>query len=180
MPEPESAPLRHPSPNHFRADVPLRLLLLLAALAGLLLVLTSKQTELIPFPFPPYAISHTAKWTHSPAFVYLVVALAAGCLYSVVTLVAAATWSRPATLLFLLIISDAMMAGVLAAATGTGGAIGYLGVKGNSHVNWGKVCNVYGKFCRHIGSGVALALAASVLLVTLVALSSHSLYRRSR
>ncbi|RRT50785.1 hypothetical protein B296_00051521 [Ensete ventricosum] len=73
-----------------------------------------------------------------------------------------------------------VMAGVMASATGTAGSVAYLGLKGNSHVNWNKVCNVYDKFCRHVGSSAALSLVASAVLVSLVVLSSYSLYRRCR
>lgn len=73
-----------------------------------------------------------------------------------------------------------VMAGVMASAAGTAGSVAYLGLKGNSHVNWNKVCNVYDKFCRHVGSSAAVSLVASVLLVSLVVLSSYSLYRRCR
>ncbi|RZS17749.1 hypothetical protein BHM03_00049932 [Ensete ventricosum] len=41
-----------------------------------------------------------------------------------------------------------------------------VGLKGNSHVNRSKVCNVYGKFCGHIGSSIAVSVVASILLVS--------------
>ncbi|CAL9763677.1 unnamed protein product [Musa acuminata subsp. burmannicoides] len=57
-----------------------------------------------------------------------------------------------------------------------------LGLKANSHVffptNWSKVYNVYGKFCRHIGSSITISLVASILLVLLVVPSAYSLHRR--
>ncbi|KAJ8475716.1 hypothetical protein OPV22_019443 [Ensete ventricosum] len=40
------------------------------------------------------------------------------------------------------------------------------GLKGNSLVNRSKVCNVYGKFCGHIGSSIAVSVVASILLVS--------------
>ncbi|RRT45312.1 hypothetical protein B296_00044898 [Ensete ventricosum] len=42
----------------------------------------------------------------------------------------------------------------------------YTGLKGNSLVNRSKVCNVYGKFCGHIGSSIAVSVVASILLVS--------------
>lgn len=72
------------------------------------------------------------------------------------------------------------MLGVMASATGTGGAVAYVGLRGNSHVQWNKICGTFDRFCRYIGSAVAVSLAASVLLVALIVLSSYSLYRRSR
>lgn len=72
------------------------------------------------------------------------------------------------------------MAGVMASATGSSAAVAYIGLKGNDHVGWTKVCNKFSKYCRHIGSSAALSLVASIILVLLVVLSSYSIYRRSR
>lgn len=72
------------------------------------------------------------------------------------------------------------MAGIMASAMGSTGGVAYIGLKGNDHVGWMKICNRFGKYCRHIGSSAALSLLASVILVLLVAVSSYSMYRRSR
>lgn len=72
------------------------------------------------------------------------------------------------------------MAGIMASATGATGGVAYIGLKGNSHVNWSKICNFYDKFCRHIGASALVSLIASIILVILVIISSYSLYRRSR
>ncbi|KAF5181986.1 Casp-like protein, partial [Thalictrum thalictroides] len=72
-----------------------------------------------------------------------------------------------------------LMVGIVVSATGTAGGVAYTGLKGNSHARWGKICNVYDKFCRHVGISLALSLFASVLLVVLVMLSTYTLYRRS-
>ena len=63
-------------------------------------------------------------------------------------------------------------AAVMASAMGSGGGVAWIGLKGNSHTRWNKICDTYGKFCRHIGS--------SIILVLLAALNAYSLYRRSR
>ena len=72
------------------------------------------------------------------------------------------------------------MLGLAASATGTAGGVAYIGLKGNSHVGWNKVCNTYDKFCRHVGGSIAVALFASILLVLLVWLSLFTLYSRIR
>lgn len=71
------------------------------------------------------------------------------------------------------------MVGVVASATGSAGSMAYLGIRGNSHANWDKICNRYHKFCRHVGSSVIVSCVAAIVLVLLVVLSSYSLYRRS-
>jgi uncharacterized protein (TIGR01569 family) len=107
------------------------------------------------------------------------VALCATCLYSLLTALGSL---RPPTArtLFILLLLDVFYAAVMASATGSGGGVAWIGLKGNSHTRWNKICDAYGKFCRHIGSSVFLALVASVLLVLLAVLNAYSLYRRSR
>lgn len=174
-----------PPPNFFVIDFALRLLLLASTVSSLVVLATSKQTKIIPTGLPPpfSLVEREAYFKNSPALIYLLVALSVGGLYSIITLLAscfAISNPSPSTkLLFHLIVFDALMAGIMASATGTGGSVAYLGLKGNSHVNWTKVCNVYGKFCRYIGSSIAVSLVASIVLVLLVVHSSYSLYRRS-
>ncbi|KAJ0980696.1 hypothetical protein J5N97_008951 [Dioscorea zingiberensis] len=182
-----SAPPPPPMVNYFGVDFALRLLLFASSLSALLVMVTSKQTELIPTSLPPpfpVSVSRAAKFNHSPAFIYMVAALAVTCFYSIVTMLTSAlVISNPlpsAKMLFNMILFDALMAGVMASATGATGGVAYIGLKGNSHVRWNKICNVYDKFCRHIGATAAVSLVASIILVVLVVLSSYSLYRRSR
>ncbi|XP_077243716.1 CASP-like protein 1D1 isoform X2 [Tasmannia lanceolata] len=143
---------------------------------AVVVMVTSKQTEFIPIPLP-------AKFNYSPAFIYFVVGLSVAGLYSLLSLMCSAfAISKPSAstkILFLFAILDALMAGIVASATGAAASIAYVGLKGNSHVYWLKICNIYDKFCRHIGSSVAVSLFASIILVLLVALSTYSLYRRS-
>ncbi|XP_010904771.1 CASP-like protein 1D1 [Elaeis guineensis] len=174
-----------PPPNFFALDFALRLLLLAATVAALVVLVTSKQTIRVATNLPqPFSFAtRSAYFKNSPALIYLLVALSVGVLYSIITILSSCfAISRPSPspkLYFHLIVFDALMAGILASATGTAGSIAYLGLKGNSHIGWTKVCNVYGKFCRHIGSSTIVTLVASIVLVLLVVLSSYSLYRRS-
>lgn len=186
---PESGYAHAPArpPNFFGVDFSLRLLLFASALSALVVLVTSKETKNIPTglqaPFPTL-VPRAADFKHSPAFIYLLAALSVTCLYSILTIITSSTVisnPSPSTkMLFYLILFDALMAGVMASATGASFAVAYIGLKGNSHVRWTKICNVYEKFCRHIGGSTAVSLVASIILVVLVLLSSYSLYRRSR
>lgn len=73
-----------------------------------------------------------------------------------------------------------IMLGIVASATGAAGSIAYVGLKGNDHTRWMKICHVYDKFCRHVGSSIAVSLFAAVLLVFLCVLNICSLYKRIR
>lgn len=89
--------------------------------------------------------------------------------------ITALNWKREAIMLILQV-----MLGIVASATGASGGVAYIGLKGNDHSRWTKICNVYDKYCRHIGSATGVSLLAAVLLVLLSMHSSYSLYLRIR
>lgn len=165
-------------------DALLRVLLLVASVVAVVVMVTSNQTKLIPVPLPggPALVPKSAKFHYSPAFIYLVAALSVAGLYSIITGLASlyAVWkpSIPAKCLFFLILTDVLILGVVASATGTAGGVTYVGLKGNSHVNWNKICGTYGKFCRYVGSSVFVSLFASLVLVLLIIGNAYALYRR--
>ncbi|KAK4856442.1 hypothetical protein QYF36_017541 [Acer negundo] len=158
-------------------DVALRALLFSATLVAIILMVTSEQSEFVPEKRP-------AKFTHSPAFIYFVAAMAVACFYSIITiLVSILVIFKPTfhkTFLLHFALWDVLMLGLVASATGAAGSVAYIGLKGNSHVRWEKVCSTYDKYCRYVGSSTALALFAAVVLVLLSMLSTYSLYKRIR
>lgn len=48
---------------------------------------------------------------------------------------------------------------------------------GEAEVQWMSICEMYGKFCRQIGEGIASALVMSLCMLLLSALSAFSLFR---
>ncbi|KAI5018466.1 hypothetical protein ZWY2020_043354 [Hordeum vulgare] len=168
------------------ADLALRVLLFAVSLSGLVVLVTAKQTEIVPLVLtPPFRFGPVpAQFKDSPALIYLLVALCMTSLYSLLTAASSiksmSSSASCAKGLFILILFDVVYAGIMASATGTAGAVAWVGLKGNSHTRWNKICNIYDKFCRHIGSATCLGLIASIILVLLVVLSAYSLSRRSR
>lgn len=71
-----------------------------------------------------------------------------------------------------------LILGLVASATGTAGGVAYVGLKGNDHLMWNKICNKYDKFCHHLAGSLAASLFASIVLVLLVWLSVYSLHGR--
>ncbi|XP_043718009.1 CASP-like protein 1D1 [Telopea speciosissima] len=165
-------------------DLCLRILLFTASLTAMVVMVTSNQTKLIQTPM--YSFPIPAKFTYSPSYKYFVVALSLSTLYSILSGIAS-SWilanpcsSKKLLKFYLALIShDVLMLGAVAAATGCAGAVGYIGLKGNSHANWSEICDVYDKFCRHIGASVVVSLFASLLLASLVMLSAYSVYSLS-
>jgi len=158
--------------DHSKFDLILRFLLFAASVASVVVMVTGNQTEF----FQP------AKFRYSPAFVYFVAAFSVAGLYSIITtFVSLSAIRKPnlkTKLLLHLIFWDAVMLGILASATGTAGGIAYLGLKGNNHTRWQKICHIYDKFCRHIGASVAVGLFGSIVTLLLIWISAHSIHSR--
>ncbi|KAA8527489.1 hypothetical protein F0562_034796 [Nyssa sinensis] len=182
-PPPEALRPESKAPGYFVvADLVLRVLLFASTLTSVVVMVTSKQSEFFQVSGLRYPVLVSTKFNHSPAFIYFVAALSVACLYSIISsLLSVFAILKPGCstkLLVHFVIIDVLMLGIVAAATGSAGAVGYVELKGNSHVGWKKVCHVYDKFCRHIGSAIFISLFASVLLVLLVLLSVYSLSRK--
>nr|Q20BM9.1 RecName: Full=CASP-like protein 1 [Panax ginseng]ABD73297.1 unknown [Panax ginseng] len=145
-------------------------------------MVTGKQTELIPIPFPPYQIPYSSKFTDSPAFIYFVAAFSVAGLYSIITsLLSGLALLKPGyakQLVSHFVVVDVLLLGIVAAAIGAAGGVGYIGLRGNSHSRWTKICNIYDTFCQHLAGSIAAGLIASIVLVLLILLSFFTLSRK--
>ncbi|XP_057738407.1 CASP-like protein 1D2 [Arachis stenosperma] len=173
-----SAPIPLNGLDYSKIDVILRFLLFGASVSAVASIVSSDQTELVLFQGVP--VPNPAKFKYSPALIYFVSAFSVSGLYGLLTtIVSISVIQKPQyKLKFLLhlLLCDALILGIVASATGTAGGIAYLGLKGNSHVGWIKVCNVYDKFCRHLAGSIATALFGSIVDVLLIWLSAYTLH----
>ncbi|KAH1089204.1 hypothetical protein J1N35_016461 [Gossypium stocksii] len=172
--------------NYSAVDVGLRVVLLAAAVIAVVVMATSKQTEMVPVPGLPTSVRvpFSAEFTDSPAFVYFMAALSTTGLYSIITVLASILLGRKPSYANIILLAFALMdvvfVGIVASATGAAGSVAYIGLRGNSHVRWDKICNVYDEFCRHVGTAIAFSLFAAILLVFLTMFSTFALYKKIR
>ncbi|XP_055818285.1 CASP-like protein 1 [Solanum dulcamara] len=176
--EPEKAappPATRPTDYFAVADLVLRFLVFASALVSVVVMSTSKQTEMLPTPRP-------ATFNQSPALIYFVVALSVAGFFSIITTLGSLySIIKPgcyAKIISHFIVIDVLLIGIVASATGAAASVTYIGLKGNTHVGWGKVCTLYGKFCRYLGASIGVSLFATVMLVLLVLLSVYSLSKK--
>ncbi|KGN57070.1 CASP-like protein 1D1 [Cucumis sativus] len=190
--EPESAKEAPPPPstaapggmNLFLVGVVLRFVVFAAAVSSVVVMVTSKQTVVNKLRGVPPGFPVEAKFDDSPAFRYFVAALSVAAFYSLVTglssLFVIAKPNCHTKSLLHYAIWDTFILGVVASATGAAGGVAYIGLKGNTHVRWDKVCYAFDKFCRHVGASLATSLFASVVMVLLIWISIISLHARIR
>ncbi|GMH20035.1 hypothetical protein Nepgr_021876 [Nepenthes gracilis] len=180
---PPPPPPPPPASAYFASDAFFRVLLLAASIVAVVVMVTSKETELVLVSRFPFPVPATAKWKYSPALIYFVAALSTAGLYAIIsTFVSLSGVFFPAKspkLFLVLALHDTIVLGIVASATGAAAGVAYIGYKGNSHVAWVKVCNVYDKYCRHVAGSLAVGLFASFVLIILIFLNVTALYHRA-
>ncbi|XP_062105019.1 CASP-like protein 1E2 [Humulus lupulus] len=130
---------------------------------------------------PPLTIPVTAKWHYLSAFTYFVVANAIASSYALISLIfslANHSGKKSGNLGFLMAVFDMMMVALLFSSNGAAAAIGLMGMQGNSHVQWKKVCNVFNKFCHQGAAAVVLSLLGANAFLLLAILAIKRLPRK--
>lgn len=79
----------------------------------------------------------------------------------------------------MILVADLMMVALLFSSIGGTGAIGLIGIKGNSHLQWKKICNMYAKFCHQVTASVALSLMGAIAFLLLIILTASKLHKRT-
>ncbi|KVI07778.1 Uncharacterized protein family UPF0497, trans-membrane plant [Cynara cardunculus var. scolymus] len=74
-------------------------------------------------------------------------------------------WSRNYS--YTEISNHTLLLGIVVAATGAGGVVAYIGLEGNSHSRWNKICHTYGSFCFHFAASILPVLGGRRLVMAL-------------
>ncbi|XP_071727362.1 CASP-like protein 1 [Rutidosis leptorrhynchoides] len=161
--------------NHAKVDVALRALVVITSLIAVIVMVTSKQKENIQVA-PQMIIRADARFTHSPSFTYFVAAYSVTFLYGIFTgyssysaLKAQRGHSTEQLINFAL--TDSLLCGIDAAATGAAGGVAYEALKGNPHIHWTKICHIFDKFCDHLAAAGFVSIVTGATLLLLVWLS---------
>ncbi|PSR92645.1 CASP-like protein [Actinidia chinensis var. chinensis] len=163
----------------------MRVLAFALTLVAAIVLGVDKQTKVVPVPvvstLPPLNVPVTAKWHYLSAFVYFVVANSIACTYAALSLVLTlANRGGKKGLALIITILDIMMVALLFSGEGAAAAVGIIGYKGNSHVRWNKVCNVFEEFCHQVAAALVLSLLGSVAFFLLVVLAALNLHKKCK
>eukprot|EP00253_Pinus_taeda_P005323 PITA_05323 len=160
----------------FVVDVILRLLAIGCTFSAAIVMGTNKQMVMLPIigPWP-------AKYQYSPAFVFFVVANAVACGYTLISFIFSVTGNFASSTLsdFLLSVTDLVMVALVSAGFSAAAAIAYVGYKGNSHTQWGKICGIYDRFCNHVIGALTASFVSLIILLVLTVMNIYSIYRRT-
>ncbi|QCD77012.1 hypothetical protein DEO72_LG1g634 [Vigna unguiculata] len=154
-------------------DLFLRLFAILLTLVASVVIGADKQTAIVPIKFvesmPPLYVPVAAKWHYLSAFVYFVGANAMACAYAALSLLLR-LGNRRKGMETVITVFDTLMVALLFSSNGAAIAVGLLGLQGNSHVHWNKVCNIFGKFCDQVAASLFISLLGSITFLLLLLL----------
>ncbi|PNY04412.1 CASP-like protein vit_07s0104g01350-like protein [Trifolium pratense] len=155
-------------------DVLLRVLAFLLTLTATIIVGVDKETKIISYSELQFKV--TAKWEYMSAIVFFLVSNAIGCSYAAISMVIStiARTNGNKTTLLIITVLDLIIMALLFSANGAGAAVGVLGQKGNSHVQWMKVCNIFDAYCRHTTVALVLSIIGSSIFLLIVV---HSVFK---
>ncbi|KAK2992036.1 hypothetical protein RJ640_014897 [Escallonia rubra] len=112
---------------------------------------------------------------------YFVVANAIACSYAAVSLLLTlASRGGKKNVALMIIILDLVMVALLFSGNGAATTAGLLGYQGNKHVQWNKVCNMFGKFCNQVAAAIAMSMLASLAFLLLVLLAALNLHKKHK
>ncbi|KAK4588902.1 hypothetical protein RGQ29_019778 [Quercus rubra] len=151
----------------------LRLVAFMATASATIVMALNKQTIALVVATVgnnPIKASLTAKFQHTPAFVFFVVANSMASFHNLLILVVEIVGHKidyKGLRLAIIAILDMLI--VVLAAAGDGAAVfmAELGKHGNSHARWNKICDKFQTFCDH-GSGALIASFIGLILLLII------------
>ncbi|KAK7396846.1 hypothetical protein VNO78_18007 [Psophocarpus tetragonolobus] len=163
-------------------DLFMRFLGLSFTLVAAIIVGVDNETKVITYAEMQFKA--TAKWEYMSAIVFFLVSNAIACSYAaasvVITVMARSSGSKNDVTVLVLTALDLVMMALLFSANGAACAVGVIAQKGNSHVQWMKVCNFFDAYCRHVTAALVLSIIGSTVFLLLVLHSVLKLHYRSR
>ncbi|CAD5333949.1 unnamed protein product [Arabidopsis thaliana] len=136
----------------------LRLLALSATLSAAIVMGLNKETKTFvvgKVGNTPIQATFTAKFDHTPAFVFFVVANAMVSFHN------------------LLMIALQIFGGKMEFTANAAAFMAEVGKNGNKHARWDKICDRFATYCDH-GAGALIAAFAGVILMLIISAASIS------
>ncbi|CAI9090416.1 OLC1v1023131C1 [Oldenlandia corymbosa var. corymbosa] len=149
----------------------LRILTLFATVSATVVMSIDKQTintVVATIGNTPIRASVTAKFQHTPAFVFFVIANAMASFHNLLMLIVEFTGHKfdfKGLRHLLVPILDMLNVALISAGAGAAVFMGELGRNGNSHARWNKICDKFDTYCNHASGAIIASLAGLILMI---------------
>ncbi|KAG7532744.1 Casparian strip membrane protein domain [Arabidopsis thaliana x Arabidopsis arenosa] len=157
----------------------LRLLAFSATLSAAIVMGLNKETETFvvgKVGNTPIKATFTAKFDHTPAFVFFVVANAMVSFHNFLMIALQIFGGKMEFTGFRLLsvaILDMLNVTLVSAAANAAAFMAEVGKNGNKHARWDKICDRFATYCDH-GAGALIAAFAGVILMLIISAASIS------
>ncbi|XP_028761628.1 CASP-like protein 1C2 [Neltuma alba] len=141
----------------------LRVLAFGATLSSVIVMATSHET------FSFFTVSLEAKYTHSSAFKYFVIANSVVAVYGFLVLFLPSGSFLWQFVIFFDLVFTILLTSSISAAL----AMAYVGKKGNRYTGWVPVCGQVPKYCHQVTGALASGFIALIMYIILLV---HSIY----
>ncbi|KFK31650.1 hypothetical protein AALP_AA6G140800 [Arabis alpina] len=151
----------------------LRLLAFSATLSAAIVMALNKETKTFVvgnIGNTPIKATFTAKFQHTPAFVFFVIANVMVSFHNLLMIGLQLFGGKKESTAFRLLsvaILDMLNVTLISAAANAAAFMAELGKSGNKHARWGKICDRFATYCDH-GAGALLAAFAGVILMLFI------------
>ncbi|MED6168297.1 hypothetical protein PIB30_010353 [Stylosanthes scabra] len=159
----------------------LRILAFLATASATLVMALNKQTKhfvVATIGTTPITVSITAKFQHTPAFIFFVIANGVASLHCLMMIgvdILGPQFDYKGLKPVLIPILDMMSLVLASAGDGAATFMSELGRNGNSHARWDKICDKFGSYCNRGGAALIASFIAIILLLIITVMSINKL-----
>ncbi|KAJ6332585.1 hypothetical protein OIU77_008616 [Salix suchowensis] len=140
-----------------------RVIAFLATATATLVMALNKETKTLVVAMvgsTPIKVTLTAKFQHTPAFVFFVIANGMASFHN----------------LMMIMTTVALISGGASAAT----FMAEVGKNGNSHARWNKICDKFETFCDRGGVAIIASSAGLILMLIITAMSIFKLLNKPK
>ncbi|KAI4333529.1 hypothetical protein L6164_018321 [Bauhinia variegata] len=164
----------------------LRVVAFLATASATIVMATNKQTKSLvvaTIGTTPISVTLTAKFSHTPAFVFFVVANGCASLHNLAMIamdMLGAKFDCKGLRFALIAILDLMAVALASAGDGAATFMSELGKNGNSHARWDKICDKFEPYCNRGGIALITSFIGNVLLLIITVMSIIKVLKQNR
>ncbi|XVF23074.1 hypothetical protein REPUB_Repub13aG0006600 [Reevesia pubescens] len=164
-------------PKCSRTLLGLRILAFLATAAATLVMLLNKQTKtfvVATIGTTPIKVTLTAKFQHTPAFVFFVIANGLVSFHNLLMIMVELflrKFNYKGLRFALIAILDMLNVALVSGGANAAAFMAALGKNGNSHAKWDKICDKFGTFCDRSGGALIASFAALALILLISVIS---------
>ncbi|XP_061365816.1 CASP-like protein 1B1 [Gastrolobium bilobum] len=164
----------------------LRVVAFLATASATLVMALNKQTKnlvVATIGSNQITVTLTAKFQHTPAFVFFVIANGIASLHNLVMItvdILRPQLHNKGLHLGLIAVLDMMTTALASAGDGAATFMSELGRNGNSHARWDKICDKFEAYCTRGGSALIASFIGIILLLIVTGMSITKLLKLNR